>query len=115
MARISQLISRFKDSEVKQIFKTARLKEKVMGLEFFLAPSLLDYGKILVVTPKKSGNAPDRNLIRRRAKAIFYENKLFENKVNCLLIVRKEGINTDFDTLKKLLLDIFDEYKRKIS
>lgn len=106
-------ISSFKESEVKLHFKKNNFKEKKLGLEFYLAPSSLSYGKILVITPRKSGKSVQRNLIRRRLKSIFLEEKLFENKIDCIIVVRPEAINLNFYELKKIILDVFQKYIQK--
>jgi ribonuclease P protein component len=49
-------------------------------------------GKILIIIPKKVGNAPLRNKIRRRLKALFFENKLNTLPYNWIFFV-KPGIN----------------------
>ena len=48
------------------------------------------YAKILIVTPKKIGSAPVRNLLKRRLKSIFYEEKLYERPTPTLSSARKE-------------------------
>lgn len=111
---MKKTLTSFKTSEVRKVFRHARIKEKFKGLELFLAPSLLEYGRILVVTPRKSGNAPQRNLIRRRLKAIFKEHAFAEKKVDCIIIVRKEGINTSFKQLEEFLtsrIALYEDYQ----
>jgi ribonuclease P protein component len=53
------------------------------------------------------GNAPERNLLRRQLKAIFYEEKLFERGFECIIILRKEAVPLSFAQLKELLLDAY--------
>jgi len=65
-------------------------------------------GRILVVTPKKIGSSPQRNRIRRRLKAIFYEEKLFERGIDVIVFVKKKGIELTFNQLKKLLIGVFE-------
>ncbi len=104
--QVSRFLSRFSRDEVRQVFRKAKIKKKIEGLEFFLAPRLFEFGRILVITPRKTGNAPERNKIRRRLKAIFYEEKLYEQPYDCIIIVRKEAIQLSFDQLKKILTDL---------
>lgn len=92
--------------EIEQLFKKARTKFKKNGLEIRLAPRSLDYGRLLIVIPKKSGKAAQRNQIRRRIKSIFYEEKLFEMSFDWIIFVRKEGINLPFNVLKEILLSL---------
>lgn len=116
-------LSSFKGSEVKSHFKKTKLKYKKMGLEFFLAPSpfrdgadfsKINYGRILVVTPRKTGSSVERNLVRRRLKSIFREESYWLKNIDCLVIVRKEGVALSFDLLKNLMTDAFEEYQKKM-
>lgn len=61
-------------------------------------------GRILIITPRKVGNAPQRNLLRRRLKAIFREEKIGDFSNDFLLYCRKGSANLDFQNLKKILL-----------
>jgi len=103
MVRVNT-ISSFRQSEITELLKNAQVKTRIPGLRILTAPSLLtEYSRILIITPRRSGNAPQRNLIRRRIKSIFVEDNLFKNGFDFIVIVRREGIETDFKTLKKLL------------
>lgn len=104
-----------RNREVRHVFQSTKLKKKIQGLELFLAPSLLTIGRILVVTPRKSGNAPQRNLIRRRLKSIFYELGYTKKPVNCIIIVRKEGIDLSFARLKEIMHDAMNSYEHIIN
>ena len=88
--------------EITACFKAARRVLKHPGLDILIAatPSI---GKLLVVTPGRVGNAAERNLIRRRLKAIFYEEKLGNRGYDCIVLVKKMGIALSFDELKALL------------
>src|SRR3990167_11050405 len=102
----------FQKREVKEFFKKAKFKKKIKGLEILLASSFLDYGRFLAITPRKAGNAPQRNLIRRRLKHIFFEDKLYEQPFDCVVIVSKEAINLSFQELKKILHKIINNAKK---
>ena len=77
-------------------------KEK--GLKLLQAPATKEFGKILIIIPKKSGKAFQRNLIKRRLKAIFYEEKLFETPSIYIIFVYKTAIELDFQDLKNFLV-----------
>jgi ribonuclease P protein component len=51
------------------------------------------------------GTAPERNKVRRRLKAIFYEEKLFDQGYDCVVIVKKPGVLLTFDQWKQLLIE----------
>lgn len=62
------------------------------------------YGKLLVITPRSCGKAHERNLIKRRTKAIFYEHKLYQNQGLWILLIRKQAMLLPFEELKKYLI-----------
>ncbi len=99
--------SNFTQKEISQLFKHARRVLKHPGIHVLLAPATQQLGRILVITPKKIGNAPTRNRIRRRLKAIFHENKPFEQGKDCVIVVKPTGPKLSFDELKALILQAF--------
>lgn len=104
MPRVTKKISSFTQSEITKLLTTARVKTRIPGLRILAAQaSLPEHGRVLIITPRRSGNAPQRNLIRRRIKAIFIEDELYTKNLDLVVIVRREGIETSFGTLKKLL------------
>ncbi|OGB84175.1 ribonuclease P protein component [candidate division TM6 bacterium RIFCSPHIGHO2_12_FULL_32_22] len=109
--RASQFFQ-FEKREAKEFFRKARSRKKIKGLEILLAPNFLDYGRLLVITPRRAGNAPQRNLIRRRLKHIFFEDKLYEQPFDCVVIVSKDAINLTFQELKEILHEIINNAKK---
>ncbi len=106
MPKIASLISQFKKDEVEQIFRKPKKRIKTEWFDVLLSLKKYDFGRILVITSRKIGNAPKRNKIRRRLKSIFYEDKLYELPYDCVVIAKKEGIELSFDQLKTTLLSI---------
>lgn len=108
MARVARKITQFQSKkEIDALFKRARCAVKHPGLFILIAPAQSDIGRILIIASRKVGNAPQRNKIRRRLKSIFYEEKLYEKGFDCIVIVKKEGTQLPFETLRELLLDTF--------
>ena len=105
----SKPIYKFSQQEAKRFFQKSITKKNIEGLTILLAPRVFDYGRILVITPRKSGNAPERNLIRRRLKHIFYEDKLYEKPFDCIVIISKQSIDLNFDKLKSILNNVIQE------
>ena len=103
----------FTKKEIAQLFKTAKRAVQHPGLTILCAPKTKDYGRLLVVTPAKIGSAPERNRIRRRLKALFYEHKLFEHGLDCIIIIKKEGINLGIHQLKELLFKALASFQEK--
>ncbi|MCK5632310.1 ribonuclease P protein component [bacterium] len=96
--------NRLTKQDVSKIFKKARRALRHPGLDILCHPTSKPTGRILVVTSRKTGGAPQRNLIRRRIKAIFHENQLFNRGFDVIVIIKKPGINLDFKKLTDLLL-----------
>ncbi len=74
------------------------------GLKLLQAPTERDFGKLLVIIPKKSGKAHDRNLFKRRTKAIFYEEKLYQKPSVFILLVYKNAMKLSFEELRDFLV-----------
>ncbi len=111
MSRLAREISRFTKKEVNAFWENARCVVKDVGLRIFIAPRQKTFGRILVVTSRKVGNAPERNKIRRQLKAIFYKNKWFNQEYDCVVIVKKEGIKLPFAKLETLLSKAIEQKK----
>ncbi len=101
-------LSFFTKSEIQKLFKQARRLFKQPGLDILVHPKLHEFGRILVVTPAKIGNAVHRNKIRRQFKALFYQEKYPEKGFDYILIVKKEGLSYSFEQLKDALLKTYN-------
>ncbi|MFH1831851.1 MAG: ribonuclease P protein component, partial [bacterium] len=88
----------FTKREIDWAFQRAHCISRVPGIKLLQASGLFEepevgvqpeelVGKILIIVPGRAGKAYKRNLFRRRAKAIFYENNLFIKPVTSILIV----------------------------
>lgn len=108
--KLANKLSKFSKKELDHFFSSAKSPKKNQAFTFLTAPATLDFGRILVVASRKYGNAPERNLLKRRLKAIFWENKLYEKKIDLAVIARPSGKSYDFDQLKAFLLEIFARY-----
>ena len=94
----------FTHREVTELFKKARRVVRHPVLDMLVAPKAQAQARILVATPKRIGNAPARNKIRRQLKAIFYEEKLFDQGYDCVIVV-KNIEKSSFEILKKLVTE----------
>ena len=104
MARIAQNISKFTQREIDYLFKNARRVFRSELCTILCAPKQGEFGRILIIASRKVGNAPQRNLLRRRLKSIFYEEKLYDYNVDCVIILQKKATNLSFSELKDLIL-----------
>jgi ribonuclease P protein component len=100
-------LTTFTRNEIIALFRSARTKHRSETVEIRCAPKLGVSAKLLIVTPRASGNAVQRNLIRRRLKHIFYQERLFEHQYSGIVFVRKEAQKLSFEQLKELICTIF--------
>jgi ribonuclease P protein component len=105
MSRITRTISSFKPREVEAFFQNARCVFKDAGLTLLCAPSQAETGRVLVITPRRIGNAPARNKIRRQLRALFYETTLYALRTDCAVIVRAPALAYTFEKLKTICVN----------
>lgn len=96
-------ISRFTRKEIDLLFASGKAVYKSKELVILTAPCLLLCSRILLITSRKVGNAPERNLLRRRGRAIFYEERLFEQHQHCVVIFKSPAKNLSFNQFKTIL------------
>jgi len=110
MPGIAGKVSKFTKREIEYLFQHARRVIRNQFCTILVAPRQNpDYARVLIVLSRAVGNAPERNLIRRRIKAIFYEEKLFTADVDCVIIVYKKMVTLSFDQLKTLLVSTYQK------
>lgn len=102
-------ISYFTKKELNQFFSEARTLLKRPELTVLIMPRAKETARLLVITPRLIGNAPQRNKIRRQLKAIFYEHQFFQGPFDCVIIVRKEIMSLAFDEIEKIIVDAFNQ------
>jgi ribonuclease P protein component len=102
MPHTVRALSQFSTAEVRTLFDTGRLAFKNSGMTVLYAPRSKEYGRILVVTSRKVGSSPARNLIRRRLKALFYEEQWFNLPYDFIFIIRTPATDYSYQKLKAL-------------
>ena len=108
MPSVMKEISKFTKREIDYLFHHARRIARTAMCTILVAPrQKKEFGRVLIIASRKVGNAPERNLIRRRIKSIFYEEKLFALNFDCVVIVYKKMVTLPFDQLKSLLLSVY--------
>ena len=112
MPRASQRIARFLKKEITSLLSSARRVCRHSGLDIRICPASSDIGRLLVVTPRKSGSAPERNKIRRRLKAIFYEEQLFTLPYDWIFFIKKEVHQHSYSQLKSYVLTCASEFAK---
>jgi len=112
MARIAGTLSSFTPKEVKELFAKASALSKNPIFTLLIAPKSKEHGRILLVASRRVGSAPERNLLKRRTRALFYEEKLFERGYDCIIIFKKGAADLDFHELKKMILEAFSKVRQ---
>ena len=103
MLNLARKITLFKKKEILDLFKSSKFLVKNPNFDLKRAPSSQDFGRILIIIPKKVGSAPLRNRLRRRVKAIFYENQMFELPYDLVIFFKPGSGNLSFQELKDIL------------
>lgn len=102
MAALIRKITQFRPDEIDSLWKKARRVITHDGLHLLKAPRSQELARILMVIPKRVGNAPMRNRLRRQIRHIFYETKLFEGDADWIVIARPGAHEIPFATLQDL-------------
>lgn len=95
-------MNRLTNHEIRLFFAKAR-RVRHPSFDILLLPAKHPQGRLVVITPRKIGNAPERNKVRRRLKAIFHEENISSQGIDLVVIIKEPGIACSFDTLKDLL------------
>jgi ribonuclease P protein component len=98
-----RLLTKFSKHDIETAFKTAKRVIKTPEIEIRRASQQLDFGRILVIAPRRVGKASIRNKLKRRLKSIFYEEKLFAKGYDLIILIRPGADQFSFQELKALL------------
>lgn len=112
MASFVRQLTRFSKADVDYLFAHARMLYKDAGITILCAPQQKLFGRALLITPRKVGNAPQRNKIRRQLKAIFYQDKLYNLGIDCAFIIRAPLCKKSFQEIRTLCIEIFKNIKK---
>lgn len=108
-----RLLSSFTKNEVDNAFKTAKYRIRTEWIDIVISPKTKDFGRVLVVTSRKIGNSPKRNKFRRRIKAFFYEEQLFNSPFDFIIIAKKGAVDLPFIQLKDLIISAINSKTSK--
>lgn len=106
MPQVTHKISSFSRSEICELFKRARIRVRYSGVRILTAQKSQEFGRILIVTPRSSGNAPTRNLFKRRVRSVFCELHLATSSFDYIIITDKRGVSLSFAKLRQLLCSV---------
>lgn len=95
-------------SEIASIFKIAK-RVRTPAFDFLFAPKRKNFGRLLVVISSHVDIAAQRNLLRRRLKAIFYEHGFFDCAYDCIIIAKQESTQNSFESLQKIMTEAYQK------
>jgi len=107
MPSIARQITQWTKKEIDNAFKASKRFFKSPPFDIRIAPRQQSIGRLLIITPRTSGNAPERNLFKRRAKSIFYTEKLYELPFDWILFAKKS--DACHKIIKKAFLDVAEK------
>ncbi len=106
MSRLASRVVSFDKREVQALFRRIAKRIYKAGLDIRIAPALYSYGRLLIIVPKKVGNAPQRNRIKRRLRALFYKEKFYTLLKDVIIVVRPEAAALSFMQLEAVLKEV---------
>lgn len=101
-----KLSSSFTKLEISKLFRSSRLALTRDEIDIRLSPTHEPPGKLLLVIPRKVGTAVERNLIKRRIKSIFRENRLYLLPYTFSIFARKKILDLSFEDLQDIILSV---------
>lgn len=99
MRALTQLTRR----EITQLFERVKRIGGNQALTLLAAKAPTATGRLLLVTSRKVGNAPERNKVRRQLKHLFYEKHWYMLGYDFIIIVHKKGVVCSYDTFSSSL------------
>src|SRR5207249_154824 len=76
----------FSQAEAALFFCTAQRVLRHPAFDILVARRTGERAKLVVVTPRRVGNAPQRNTVRRRIKALFHEERPLSEQYDCAIV-----------------------------
>jgi len=104
MKSVAQQISTFQRKEIDYLFQHAQAVYKSKEFVILTSPCILSFGRILPITSRKVGNAPERNKLRRQTRAIFYQNQLFLHKFDAIIIFKSTAKSLSFQQIENIII-----------
>lgn len=100
---IKRVSTRWTKDEAARAMRVSHLIFKGPAFDIRLAPQSSSVARVLIVTPRKSGNAVKRNLFRRRSRALFAKLALTEGAYDWLIFAKNIS-DLSFDALHKIFI-----------
>jgi ribonuclease P protein component len=111
----------FSQKDAQNVLKNGSFLARIPGLKIIETPfgeksvPTSPHGRMLIVIPRKVGPACTRNLIRRRIRALYFEEKLFSRTCATSIFVYPEARSYSYKQLKEFLKQAFTAKSKKHS
>lgn len=103
---MKRVLTHWKKNEAAATIRRSRLILKTPLIDIKIAPKSKALARVLPVTPAKAGNAPERNLFRRRVKALFHEYNLYEGMYDWIVFAKPGISGLSFEQLEELFQQV---------
>ncbi len=110
MVSLGRHISLWKKDERSKLLSSARPVFRTSHFDIKILPRQAEIARLMVITPKKVGSAPYRNLVKRRARSIFYQEKLYNSTHDWVIYFRPAPTPLTYQKLLQILLKLFKEH-----
>lgn len=105
---IARAITYFTPPELRSMLAQARKaarfpEDSVTPLDIRLVKTKGPLSRILIIVSKKCGSAPQRNLFKRRLKALFYEHRLYKQPFSLVIYCKQGGTLLSYKDLEQFL------------
>lgn len=106
MPRYASLMRKFTRTDITQFLNKSRVVLKQAGLVIRAAPAQKAWGRIVIIVPRRFGNSPQRHLVKRQVRALFYEKSYFEQPYDMAIFLYKP---IDFASLQNVFTQAYSQ------
>lgn len=110
MTSLGRHISLWNNDERLAALSQARPVFRSQNFDVRILPKQGPIARLIAITPKKVGSAPLRNLLKRRVKSIFYQDKMYTSANDWVIFFRPSQSVLDYEKLRSQLLELFNKY-----
>lgn len=96
-------ITQWEKTEIDELFAQAKRILFSPVCDIKVARAQKSYGRLLLIIPVLVGQAHERNLMRRRFKNLFYNQRLFEKGFDWIVFVKKPAVKISYSKLSELV------------
>lgn len=103
---VARCITQLTRTDIVRLLRKGRRIYQSPKLDVRVHPSQYTVGRILIIIPKRVGNAPQRNTIRRRLKSLFYQKQLYTYGYDWAWFIKPAGGSISYHELQHIAVDM---------